>query len=129
MADATVVDATVLDASALLVFLMGESGADVVEQALLAGAVCGTANWSEVAQKVRAADRDWDLARALLTSYGLRLEPVGLDDAEWAARRWVRGNGLSLADRLCLALADRLDTDVLTADRAWGDGPGVQQIR
>ena len=50
-------------------------------------------------------------------------------DAEWAARRWVRGEGLSLADRLCMALGDRLDAEVWTADQAWGTGERIRQIR
>ena len=119
----------VVDASALLAFLQGEAGADVVEEVLGDGAICGAANWSEVGQKVAAAGRDWDLARALLISYELEIEPVFVDDAEWAARRWRRGEGLSLADRLCLALADRLATEAWTADATWGTAAPVRQIR
>ncbi len=119
----------VLDASAILAFLQDETGSDVVEASLIDGALCGAANWSEVAQKVRAAGRDWDLVRALLVSYAVRVEPVTADDAELAARRWRAGDGLSLADRLCLALAERVDADVLTADTTWGAGGRVRQIR
>jgi len=119
----------VLDASAILAFLQDEEGADVVEDAMALGPTCGAANWSEVAQKVFAANRDWDLVRALLVSYELRVEPVLADDAEWAARRWRSGEGLSLADRLCLALAERVDADVLTADAQWGSGGRLRQVR
>lgn len=52
-----------------------------------------------------------------------------VDDAEWAAHRWRRGEGLSLADRLCLGLADRLGAEVWTADSAWGTEAPVRQIR
>ena len=120
---------TVLDASAILAFLQDEQGSDAVEAALAEDPVCGAANWSEVAQKVLSAGRDWDLVRALLDSYAVRVEPVNRDDAEWAARRWKRGEGLSLADRLCLALAERHDADVLTTDTRWGSGGRVRQIR
>lgn len=119
----------VVDASALLAFVQGEDGSEAVEAALLAGAHCGAANWSEVAQKVRAAGRDWDLVRALLLSYPTSIEPVVADDAEWAARRWRAGEGLSLADRLCLALAERMDATALTADGSWGTSARVRQIR
>ncbi len=119
----------VLDASALLAFLQDEPGGDVVEDALVEGARCGAANWSEVAQRVLAAGRDWELVRALLASYDLVVEPVWAEDGEWAARRWRRGEGLSLADRLCLALGEREGAEVLTADGAWGDGGRVRQIR
>lgn len=120
----------VLDASALLAFLQSETGATVVEERLQeAGARCGAANWSEVAQKVRAAGRDWGLARALLLSYGLQVEPVTVEDAEMAALRWKSGEGLSLADRLCLALADRLGSTAWTADTGWGSAANINQIR
>lgn len=46
----------VLDASALLAFLTGEPGADIVEAGLVQGASCGAANCSEVAQKILGAD-------------------------------------------------------------------------
>lgn len=119
----------VFDASAMLAFLQGEVGAAAVDEALREGGACGAANWSEVAQRVLAHGRDWDLARALLQSYELAVEPVEVGDAEWAARRWRKGEGLSLADRLCLALGHRLDADVWTADTAWGREPPVRQIR
>ena len=120
---------SVLDASAILAFLLGEDGADPVEDALADDPRCGAANWSEVAQRVLSAGRSWDAAQALLASYGVRVEPVVRDDAERAARRWRRGEGLSLADRLCLALGERLDAEVLTADKSWGDTGRIVQIR
>lgn len=120
---------TVLDASAVLTYLQGEPGAEAVERHLEKGAVCGAVNWSEVAQKIRAAGRDWDLARALLLSYSLEVAPVTEDDAEWAAARWRSGEGLSIADRLCMALGRRLDTVVVTSDVSWGTGAGIEQVR
>jgi ribonuclease VapC len=119
----------VLDSSALLAFLRGEEGAGRTEEALEAGGACGAANWSEVAQKIHGHRRNWDLARSLLISYGLRVEPVTTEDAERAARRWIRGEGLSLADRLCMALAERLDADVWTADQGWGTSGRIRQVR
>ena len=119
----------VFDASALLVFLQGEAGAAEVEKALSGEGACGAANWSEVAQKIRAHGRNWDLSRALLASYGVQIEAVTVSDAEWAALRWEPGEGLSLADRLCLALGDRLDADIWTADKAWGTDGRIHQVR
>lgn len=120
---------TVLDASAILAYLQGEEGAELVETHLAADTTCAAVNWSEVAQKVRAAGRDWDLVSALLHSYRVIVEPVNIDDAEWAARRWQPGEGLSLADRLCLALGERLDAPILTADTTWGAEGHIRQIR
>lgn len=120
---------TVFDASALLAYLQGEDGSAVVESALEMGGACSAANWSEVAQVVQGHGRDWTLSRSLLRSFDLSVEPVTIDDAERAAKAWRRGQGLSLADRLCMALGDRLDAPVLTADRAWGNGGRIRQIR
>ena len=117
------------DASALLCFLQGESGADVVERELLADSACSAANWSETAQKLIARGRDWGLARSLLLSYDLSVEPVLAADAESAALLWRAGSGLSLADRLCLATAKRLTATVWTADGAWGSSETVRQVR
>lgn len=120
---------SVLDASAMLAFLQGEDGADEVESALTAGSCCSSVNWSEVAQKVRAAGADWQVAASLLASYELRVESAMVEDAEAAARLWRKGSGLSLADRFCIALGERLDLAVLTADGQWGSSDKIQQIR
>jgi ribonuclease VapC len=117
------------DASALLCFLLGETGADVVERELILGGACSAANWSEVAQKLLAHRQDWDQVQALLMSYPLQVEPVLRPDAELAARMWRRGSGLSLGDRLCLATAQRLGATVWTADLAWGSSKKVKQVR
>ncbi len=119
----------VLDASAILAFLKGEHGADEVEEHLADDPRCGAANWAEVAQKIRGAGRDWSVSRALLASYGIVVENVTESDGEWAAARWRRGEGLSLADRLCLSLAHRLQAPALTADTAWGQQEPIRQIR
>lgn len=119
----------VLDASAILAFIQDEEGSGQVEAAMADDPRCGAANWSEVAQKVRAAGRDWSLVRALLESYDVRVEPVNVEDAESAAKRWRRGEGLSLADRLGMALADRLGCEIYTADKVWGSTGRVRQIR
>lgn len=118
----------VLDASAVLAYVQGERGSDRVEEAL-PKAVLGAANWSEVHQKVRARNGDPAIVHTLLLSYGMRIEPVTPSDAEQAAALWQRGSGLSLGDRLCLALARRLGVTTLTADRAWGESETVIQIR
>ncbi len=120
---------SVFDASALLAFLRGEMGAAAVANRLSDGAVCGAANWSEVAQKLPQLGVSWPEARGTLLSFGLVVEPVTAADAEAAAAMWRRGEGLSLADRLCLALGARLGVDILTCDTHWADRPGVVVLR
>ena len=119
----------VLDASAILAYLRDEPGSAIVEQALAEGAVCSAANWSEVVQKSLPLDSGWSAARQLLNAFDLAVEPVTLADAERAAESWRAHPTLSLAGRLCLALAHRLQTTALTADAAWGTEPPVRQIR
>lgn len=117
------------DSSALLAFLFAEPGAEIALRELSAGGTCAAVNWSEVAQKVRARGKDWRSNSALLLGFNLAVEPVTVVDAEAAALLWKPGKALSLADRLCLAMADRLGATVWTADAAWGASETVKQIR
>lgn len=113
---------TVLDASALLAYLNGEPGGDVLH-AVLSHSVISSVNWSEVWQKAVVLGRASEGRREDLEALGLSIAPFTAEDAESAAFLWrqTRHLGLSLADRACLALARRLGLPVLTADRAWQD--------
>lgn len=110
----------VLDASALLAYLKGEPGSDVVDN-VLAESVMSSVNWAEVVQKSIAASVDVDGMLDDLQALGLIMEPFTPEDGEMAGRLWeqTRQYGLSLGDRACLSLGLRLDASVLTADRAW----------
>lgn len=116
----------VLDASALLAYLLDEPGADVVDAALAEGAVINAVNYAEVLS--RLADRGDEPATAhqRLERQGLigdLLEVIPLlgEGAVTIARLRpaTRAQGLSLGDRACLATALRLQRPVLTADRGW----------
>jgi PIN domain nuclease of toxin-antitoxin system len=125
----TATPTAVLDSSAVIAFLFGEDGADPVGIHLFGGgAVIGTGNWSEIAQKVNQTGQDWPAAQGLLSGLA-RLEPVTVEDAETAASLWETGSNLSLGDRLCLALGSRLGLPVLTADKAWDGRTGIELIR
>src|SRR2546430_788443 len=113
---------SVLDASAVLAWLREEPGHKQVEQAVNNGAIISTANLSEVIQKSLASGEDADDAQALLKTR-LKVESVTTEDAHRGALLWRRANNLSLGDRLCLALADRLEQPALTAERAWAFHP------
>ena len=122
---------TVVDASVVLAWLQDETGAEEAEPMLMEG-VIGAANWSEVLQKTRQHGAPAGMVGRLLASFGLTVIDVGTADAEVAADLWRQGIGLSLADRLCLALGLRMDLPVATADAAWievEDGPAVVLIR
>lgn len=112
----------VLDASALLALLQSEPGADRVARAL-PDAAMSVANLAEVAAKHvdlgLSAEGLVDRTEALgIRTHQVTREDVALQAAIRAAD--PRGRlGLSLGDRLCLALGMRLGVPVITADRAW----------
>lgn len=109
-----------LDASALIALLRDEPGAADIESAMLAqGAAISAANYSETLQKVVQYGGD---LRAVSTEIEIReviVEPVTAEDGVQAAALWLKRPNLSLGDRLCLALADRLDCDAYTTDAMW----------
>ena len=118
---------TVLDASAVLAFLFDEPGAEIVGPVLPVARI-GAANWAEV--MVKAGSESEQMATgALLVGMGLTIDDVTRADAERAAAIHASSPWMSLGDRLCLALAERLDADVLTSDKAWGTDGRVRQIR
>lgn len=130
---------SVLDASALLAYLRDEPGAKLVADAIAAGATISTVSLAEVLSRVAARGGDPALLLREATERGLldgaiSVEPFTADDALEVARLRpsTSERGLSLGDRACVALADRLDLPALTADSAWSsiDLPiEVQQIR
>jgi len=120
---------SVFDSSALIAILRDEPGASKAREHLGGRAHCSAANWSEVAQKMAHYGVSWPVAREALLSRGIEIEPVTAADAEVAAALWVAGAGLSLADRLCIALGRRLDQEVITCDSAWAVHPGVVVLR
>lgn len=129
----------VLDASALLAYLQGEPGSDVVQAALAAGAVINIVNYAEVLSRLGDAGEEPAAVHQHLQEQGLiggllEIVPLTEDDAVAIARlrAATRGQGLSLGDRVCLATGLRLGRAVLTADRSWtaiDAGIPVQVIR
>ena len=84
--------------------------------------VMSSVNWAEVLQKITArgilapGDVSGDLG-----TIGLGGIPFTANDAERSARIWSlsRHVGLSLGDRACISLAQRLGLPAITADRVW----------
>jgi PIN domain nuclease of toxin-antitoxin system len=125
----------ILDASAVLALLQGETGAEHVREALRLS-VChiNAVNLTEVAGKLMERLGNLDQVRALLAIPGLETLPVTEENALVAAELTVQGKalGLSLGDRLCLASGLQEKALVLTADQIWlqlGTGPKVELIR
>jgi ribonuclease VapC len=110
----------ILDASAVLAFLLREPGQDRVMEALLAEPRMSTVNFAEVVTKyvLRGAAAQGERLRDELP---VVFVPVDEDLALQAAlmSAVTRPFGLSLGDRICLALARRTGLPALTADRSW----------
>lgn len=129
-----------LDASALLCFVFDEPGAENVEAAFADRVVIGAVNWAEALSKVADMGGDPGEMTARLEGHGVlddALRVVELTAADGLAiarlRPQTRDLGLSLGDRACLALAQRLGLPVLTCDRAWAHvtdaGVAVELVR
>jgi ribonuclease VapC len=123
----------VLDASAVLAMLQDEPGGAVVGD-VLTRACIASVNATEVL--TRLMDRGAPAATAVATLDMLRLDVIPIDRDIAVAAAMLRGatrtRGLSLGDRVCLALGQNLSATVLTADRAWSDvglGLDIRQIR
>ena len=113
---------SVLDASAVLAVMQGEPGAARVRQAITEGAYISSVNVTEVV--TRQIDRGVPDSDARANVEELEIEIVPFDE-ELAYRAGLlrsatRSAGLSLGDRACLALAERLGVPALTTDRVWG---------
>lgn len=114
-------NSVVLDASALLAYVNGEPGGEVVPP-YLERAIISSVNWTEVAQRVLTWGMSLNVVSRDLIDAGLQVLPYERADAEAAAALLLptKHLGLSLGDRACLALAQRLSLPVLTAERKWG---------
>lgn len=114
----------VLDSSAVLGYLNGEPGADIVATHIMGGQACILAiNQTEVLSKLSDWGMPIDEACTALAKLALPVIPYTADLAVEAARlrQPTRAQGLSLGDRACLALARQQQCAVLTGDRPWLD--------
>ena len=118
----------VLDASALLAYLKGESGEKVVD-GVLAESVISSVNWAEVVQKSIAAEVEVDGMLDDLQALGLKVEPFTPEDGEKTGRLWqqTRQAGLSLGDRACLSLGLRLGVPVFDQRSRLGISQSVSR--
>ena len=111
----------VLDASAVLVLLNNEPGADKLTPELLSDAICSTVNLAEVQTKLVSEGGHPDEAWEDTLSPIREAMPFSEEQARIAGSlvAQTRRLGLSLGDRACLALALVLKAPIYTADRTW----------
>jgi ribonuclease VapC len=123
----------VLDASAVLAVYFDEPGAEAVRR-ILVGSLMSAVNYSEVIGKALDRGDGYGVALHKLAAMGFA---VVAHDAHLARRTGelrplTRKLGLSVADRACLALAERERLPAFTADGAWASldlGLDIRVIR
>jgi ribonuclease VapC len=109
----------VLNASACLALINDEPGGDsVAQRAASDDATISTVNYAEVLQKATRLGLAAERVDATLDDFGITVTPFSRLDARLAASYRHR-SGLSLADRVCLALARSLSSPAYTTDRIW----------
>ncbi len=111
----------ILDASAVLALIFGERGLEKVEAAIEGGASISTANLSEVMARLVRDGVPPELSAATLAKLPVTVVPLDQAVALTAGAMFnkTRSLGLSLGDRICLALAWHQKRPALTADRDW----------
>jgi len=110
----------VADASAVIALLVGEPFTRF-EPSRLANASISAVNLSEVLTRLQEIGMPESAAANATGRLNLRV--IAFDEPQARAtarlRPVTRHAGLSLGDRACLALGDRLGRPVVTADRIW----------
>jgi ribonuclease VapC len=110
----------VMDASAIMAMLLMEVGSDKVASVLDHG-VLSAVNLAEAVAKLN--QKGLPLSEANRMVRALQLEVMAFDAKQALASAALLSPttpfGLSLGDRACLALAQRLNLPVMTADRIW----------
>lgn len=116
--------------------LHDEEGADAAAEAIANGAAISIANWAEVLTKLAERGRDPEQAaretrKAEGSRRALAIEPLTAADCIAIARLRLttKAQGLSLADRACLALAERLGVPAVTADQDWAKADVAAEIQ
>src|SRR5438477_7311660 len=123
----------VLDSSALLAYLNGEPGCEIVA-GIIADSLISSVNLAETITKLVERAGSLEAARAVLDVIELDVRDFDRSLAERTGElvTRTRRSGLSLGDRACLALAARQGVLAITADRslaALADDVQVRLIR
>jgi ribonuclease VapC len=125
----------VLDASAVMALLRDEPGSSAVVEAIAAGTTISVVNWAEVLSKVAGEGDDPEMVASRLSVTGeevvIWIEALTAADCMEVGRMRpiTKAQGLSLADRACLALAERLGVPALTTDREWAKADVAAEVQ
>jgi ribonuclease VapC len=114
------VSKVILDASAVLALLFGETGTDTVQKHL-PGAGISAVNYSECLAKLLDKNITVENGLLWLGKLNLTVIPFDVEVAVLGASLGsaTRGRNISFADRACLATAMAVRGLALTAEREW----------
>ena len=112
----------VLDASAVLALIRGETGADVVA-VWAADALISTVTLQEIVKVLLCDGASAIAARGMIDPLRLDVRAHEERDAWAAAMLWqaTKAKGSGLGDRTCMALAIAEGLPVITTDKSWSD--------
>lgn len=116
----------VLDSSAVLAMVYGESGGAKVHAAIVSPLYVvsiSAVNWCEVLTKLGQKSSIMTAERLTAILPGVEVVPFGQTDAERVATLAKSCPDISLGDRACLALASFLDAAAWTTDKIWAQRP------
>lgn len=113
--------AILLDASALLAFLLNETGAHQVEKLFPQNPSMSVVNFAEVIGRADRAEIEPDQARLAILALPVTLIPLDSEIAFQVGKmeKRLRPLGLSFGDRACLATGKVMNMTIVTADRIW----------
>jgi ribonuclease VapC len=123
----------VLDASALIAFILNEPGAEKVAAVLTVSCISAV-NLEETLSKMVQYGKPLEAVSYQIERLRIPVIPFDVEQARTAASLWkvTRPIGLSLGDRSCLSLALNLSVPALTTERNWAKidiGARVENIR
>ena len=114
----------VLDASALLALInQAPVGMSWPREAAGDDATISSVNYAEVLQKAARLGVPAEAVDAALDALGVTVSPFGRLDARLTASFYRHRSGLSLADRVCLALARSLESRPSRPTGSGSPGP------
>lgn len=127
----------VLDASAILAWILREPGSERVRQLMESGnCMISGVNAAEVIAKLADKQRSEAILREVIGHIGAECIPFDAAQAIEAGllRSVTQSLGFSLGDRACLALAQLQGATAITADHSWLElamplGIGIECIR
>ena len=121
----------VLDASAVIVLIRGEPGAERVAE-YVGDALISTVTLQEVVKALLVRGLALETARTLIDALHLEPRPHQVEDAYAAAALFqaTKAKGSGLGDRTCMALAIAQGLPAITTDQEWGELaiPGLSVI-